>query len=232
MSYSEIVADGFRNPYGFDFNSDGELITYDSDNERCVGLPWYEGTRLYHVVPGGHYGWQAPQWAETWRLPPYFPDVVAPLADLGRGSPTGVVCYRHRQFPEKYRGGVFLGEWTFGRVYFAALTRAGSTYAATVETFLESVGDNGFAPTGLAVHPHTGDLYVSVGGRGTRGAVYRVRYGGGVKEAAGYQMSPLPAQSLDWRGELKDTLQQRATTANGLERRRALDLRWRHGDHF
>src|SRR5262245_15684362 len=84
----EIVADGLRNAYGFDFNSDGEWFTYDSDNERCVSLPWYEGTRLYHVVPGGHYGWQNPQHAVTWRQPPYFADVVAPLADLGRGSPT------------------------------------------------------------------------------------------------------------------------------------------------
>src|SRR5947208_4858785 len=138
MSYSEVVADGFRNPYGFDFNGDGELVTYDSDNERCIGLPWYEGARLYHVVHGGHYGWQAPQRAEFWRMPPYFPDVVAPLADLGRGSPTGVVCYRHKQFPAKYRGGLFLGEWTFGRVYYAVLTPAGSSYTAKVETFLQA----------------------------------------------------------------------------------------------
>src|SRR5438067_1253121 len=141
MGSPEVVADGFRNAYGFDFNGDGELFTLDSDNERCVGLPWYEGCRLYHVVPGGHYGWQAPQRGAFWRLPPYFPDVVAPLADLGRGSPTGVVCYRHRQFPAKYRGGLFLGDWTFGRIYYATLTPSGSTYTAKVEPFLESVGD-------------------------------------------------------------------------------------------
>ena len=196
MSYSDVVADGFRNPYDFDFNGDGELITFDSDNERCIGLPWYEGCRLYHVIPGRHYGWQAPQRGAFWRMPPYFPDVVAPLADLGRGSPTGVACYRHRQFPEKYRGGVFLGDWTFGRVYFATLTRSGSTYSAKVEIFLESVGDNGFAPTGLAVHPKTGDLYVSIGGRGTRGAVYRIRYSAGVKDAAAFVPPPLPSRAL------------------------------------
>jgi putative membrane-bound dehydrogenase-like protein len=232
LSYSEIVADGYRNPYGFDFNADGELFTYDSDNERCVGLPWYEGTRLYHVIPGGHYGWQAPQRAQTWRMPPYFADVVTPLADLGRGSPTGVACYRHRQFPEKYRGGLFLGEWTFGRVYFAALTRAGSTYTAKVETFLESVGDNGFAPTAVCVHPTTGDLYVSIGGRGTRGAVYRVRYPAGVKDAAGSVTPPLPPRSLEWRDGLKDELLRQAKADGELERRRALDLLWRHCEQF
>src|SRR5262249_19100129 len=86
----EAVADGFRDPYGMDFNADGELFTFDSDNERCVSLPWYEFTRFYHVIPGGHHGWQAPQRAQWWRWPPYFADVVAPVAALGRGSPTGV----------------------------------------------------------------------------------------------------------------------------------------------
>lgn len=43
---SKIVADGLRNAYRMDWNSDGELFTYDSDNERCVSLPWYEPTRF------------------------------------------------------------------------------------------------------------------------------------------------------------------------------------------
>ncbi|HTU89100.1 MAG TPA: hypothetical protein VMF69_03290, partial [Gemmataceae bacterium] len=175
----EIVADGFRNAYAFDFNSAGDLFAYDSDNERCVSLPWYEPTRCYHVVSGGHYGWQNPQHADTWRLPPYFVDVVAPAATLGRGSPTGVVCYRHTQFPAKYHDGLFLCDWTFGRIYFVKLERRGSSYAGHPEVFLQATGDNGFAPTAAAVHPLTGDLYVSIGGRGTRGAVYRIRYSNG-----------------------------------------------------
>ena len=117
----EVVADGFRNPYDFDFNGDGALFTFDSDNERCVGLPWYEGCRFYRVLFGGHYGWRAPQRGAFWRMPPYYPDVEAPVADLGRGSPTGVACYRHKQFPERYRSGFFLGDWTFGRIYYGAL---------------------------------------------------------------------------------------------------------------
>ena len=42
----EIVADGFRNAYDMDFNLNGDLFIYDSDNERCAGLPWYELTRI------------------------------------------------------------------------------------------------------------------------------------------------------------------------------------------
>jgi putative membrane-bound dehydrogenase-like protein len=180
LKTSEIVCDGFRNAYGMDFNANGDLFTFDSDNERCVSLPWYEPTRLYHVIPGGHYGWQPPQRGDFWRLPPYFCDVVAPVATFGRGSPTGVVCYRHTQFPEYYRGGLFLLDWTFGRVYFVRLERTGASYSCHKGVFLQAEGDNGFAPTAVVVHPSTGDLFIAIGGRGTRGAVYRVRFAMGI----------------------------------------------------
>jgi putative heme-binding domain-containing protein len=213
LKQSEIVADGFRNPYDMDFNLDGELFTFDSDNERCVSLPWYEPTRSYHVIPGGHYGWQAPQRAQSWRMPPYFLDVVPPLMPLGRGSPTGVTCYRHVQFPEAYRGGFFLCDWTFGRVYFMTLKRSGSSYVCEKQLFLQATGDEGFAPTAAAVHPETGDLFISIGGRGTRGAVYRIRHTAGFraldknKQAlAALRIAP---RSLDWQpGLLKDLVDQ------------------------
>jgi putative heme-binding domain-containing protein len=206
LNGSDIVADGFRNAYDFDFNDDGEPFTYDSDNERCVGLPWYEGCRFYHLIPGGHYGWEAPQRAQFWRMPPYFPDVVAPIADLGRGSPTGVACYRHRQFPEKYRGSFFLADWTFGRVWNVPLKRKGSGYEGKPELFLEATGDQGFAPVALRVHPRTGDLYVAIGGRGTRGAVYRIRYTAGMTEARDFQTPALPSKNLVARIDHSDPL--------------------------
>jgi len=220
----EIVAHGFRNAYDMDFNSDGELFTFDSDNERCVSLPWYEPTRFYHVKPGAHHGWLSPQQATFWRLPPYFIDVSAPVCTLGRGSPTGCVCYRHGQFPQKYRGGFFLCDWTFGQVHFVPLKRKGASYEGTPEVFLRSVGDNGFAPTAAVVHPETGDLFVSIGGRGTRGAVYRIRYPGGVRnakeEARHWQPTPRPSK-LD--EELIPLLLLQTRSANLFRRRQALE---------
>lgn len=174
FSRSEIVADGFRNAYDFDFNTEGEIFVFDSDNERDVSLPFYEPTRLYHVTPGFHYGWENPQLARTWRMPPYFFDVDRPIATLGRGSPTGVVYHPGLSTSNGTRGGILLADWTFGRVYFTPLTPDGATYSATPEVFLQSLGETGFAPTDLAVHPKTGDIYISIGGRGTRGAVYRI----------------------------------------------------------
>jgi putative heme-binding domain-containing protein len=190
-------------------------------------------TRFYHLIPGGHYGWQAPQHAQWWRQPPYFCDVVAPVATLGRGSPTAVVCYRHTQLPEKYRGGFFLFDWTFGRVHFLKLHRSGASYEFQQEVFLESVGDNGFAPTAAVVHPKTGDLYVAIGGRGTRGAVYRIRYRqGGEPVAADVARLQPPAAVLDWRPEMAARLLAGAAAEDALERLRALTAILRHRGQF
>jgi putative heme-binding domain-containing protein len=185
----EVYAHGFRNAYAMDFGPDGALYTFDSDNERCVSLPWYEPCRFYRVEPGGHHGWLGPKLAATWRMPPHFVDVVPPRATLGRGSPTGVVVYKHSSFPAKYRGGAFLADWTFGVIHF--VSREGKP-----EVFLRSIGTDGFAPTALAVHPETGDLYVSIGGRGTRGGVYRIRHTQGVNAIDRAEVARLQPKAL------------------------------------
>ncbi len=103
----ECIAHGFRNPYDFDFTPSGEIITYDSDTERDFLLPWYTPTRIYHVLWGGHHGWRVPGYQRSLARRDYYCDTVPILAPIGRGSPTGVVCYRHNQFPLRYRGGIF-----------------------------------------------------------------------------------------------------------------------------
>lgn len=234
---SEIVADGFRNPYGFDFDANGELFTYDADNERCVSLPWYEGTRVYHVRSGGRHGWRGPQISETWRCPPYFADVTKPRVDLGRGSPTGVAAYRNITFPSKYRYGQFYLDWTFGRVWHVVNSEIPDV--DLTKPFLEATGANGFAPTACVVQPQTGHLFVSVGGRGTRGAVYRIRwtreneidpadYGLNLavdpatgkltyKRPAVGDVAVKAAYHLNWRDEFAAELPKRTTGAYTLE---------------
>ncbi len=168
---SEIIAHGFRNAYDFDFHSLGDIFTYDSDGERDVSLPWYRPTRVFHVLPGSHAGW----FSRHWKRPDYFFDMPPVVASFGRGSPTGVVCYRHTQFPEKYRNALFVLDWTYGRVMALPLSRDGSVWQSQPEKFVTAVGHHGFAPTDAAVAPD-GSLYLSVGGRGTRGGVYRIRW--------------------------------------------------------
>jgi hypothetical protein len=125
---------------------------------------------------------------------------------------------------------MFLLDWTFGRVYFLTLKRSGVTYTCTKEVFLEAVGDNGFAPTAAVVHPETGDLYVSIGGRGTRGAVYRIRYTKGARSmtAAEQEALRIKPRSLDWHDGMGKELRRQATDDDQLERLRALNALRRH----
>lgn len=174
---SEVVAHGFRNPYDLAFNDKGHLFTVDADGERDQYLPWYTPNRLFDIQQGMHHGWVLKGWTRSWNRPASFFDNVDRLVEIGRGSPTGVLCYRHTQFPEKYQGGIFSCCWTLGHVYHFRLSRRGSTYESEKEIFLRTTGDVGFAPVDLAVGPD-GDMLVAIGGRGTRGGLFRVRYVG------------------------------------------------------
>ncbi len=174
---SEILAHGFRNPYDLDFHPFGQVFTYDADGERDHHLPWYAGTRIFDIATGAHHGWVLRGWQHAWSRPEAWPDNTPRLATIGRGSPTGVFVYRHHAFPERYRGGVFAVCWTMGRIYYCPLTRDGSSFRTTLETFLEGTGENGFAPVDAAVAPN-GDVFVAIGGRGTIGSVFRIHYTG------------------------------------------------------
>jgi putative membrane-bound dehydrogenase-like protein len=181
---ADVLAHGFRNPYDLDFDADGTLWLVDSDGERDQYLPWYSPTRLFAVATGRHHGWVLPGWQRSWNRPPWFFDAVPRGAELGRGSPTGAVVYRHRRFPERYRGSFFSLCWSLGRVYALKPKIDGDGGTATSEVFLESVGSDGFAPVDIEVGPD-GQMYIAIGGRGTKGGVFRIDYVGAAGDAAG-----------------------------------------------
>jgi len=168
---SEIVVDGFRNAYDFAFDGSGDMFVYDSDGERDVSLPWYRPTRVFHALPAFGTGWLS----RSWKRPGYFLDMPPVVGSFGRGSPTGVACYRHKAFPVRFRGAIFACDWTFGRVM--ALTPPGGDQQGLAKPieFMTGRGHFGFAPTDIAVGLE-GALYVAVGGRGTRGSVYRITH--------------------------------------------------------
>ena len=170
LSKGEIIAHGLRNAYDFDFNVFGDIYTFDSDGEREITLPWYEPTRLYHLVPGADCGW----FAKSYKRPEYFLDMPPVLDSFGRSSPTGLVTYRHTQFPSQYHGALFALDWTYGRIWALPMLPDGSTWTTKPIEFMTAVGEHGFAPTDAEVGPD-GSMFVCVGGRGTRGAVYRIR---------------------------------------------------------
>ncbi|MEK6234410.1 MAG: PQQ-dependent sugar dehydrogenase, partial [Planctomycetales bacterium] len=173
-TFCELFAGGLRNHYDLCFNRHGELFTFDSDMEWDEGLPWYRPTRVNHVTAGGEFGWRS-GWA---KFPEYYLDNLPAVLNVGRGSPTGMVCYDHHKFPSKYRDCVFACDWSQGRILSVFTKRRNGTYQATQETFLEGRPLN---VTDVAVGPD-GWLYFSTGGRGTEGGVYRVIYEGQVEQ--------------------------------------------------
>lgn len=173
LTQGEVYCHGFRNAYDFDFGAMGDVFVFDSDGERDISLPWYRPTRLFHMTPGSHAGWVT----ESWKRPDEFLDMPPVIGAFGRGSPTGVVCYRHTQFPEEYRGSMIILDWTYGRVFAVQMNVDGSSWQGEPIEFMTAVGQHGFAPTDAEIGPD-GSLYVAVGGRGTRGGVYRVRWSG------------------------------------------------------
>lgn len=175
LSGAEILAHGLRNAYDFAFHSSGDLFTYDSDEEREVSLPWYRPTRVFQVLPGSDHGWVS---KSSMRAGTAF-DMPPQIASFGRGSPTGTVCYRHTQFPAEFHDALFVLDWTYGRVHMLPLRRTAETWTAEPALFMSAVGQHGFAPTDAEVGPD-GSLYVSVGGRGTRGGVYRIQHRAGL----------------------------------------------------
>ena len=167
-SFFRLIAGGLRNPLDVAFNEDGEMFTYDADMERDLGAPWYQPTRVLHLVPGGDYGWRR----SMPNLPPYAPDVLRAAVDIGVGSPTAVAFGTSSGFPEKYRRAFFIADWAYGRILAVHLRPDGASYRGTAEPFLSgrplNVTDLTFGPDGA--------MYFVTGGRGTKSGLYRVSH--------------------------------------------------------
>ena len=166
----EMVAGGFRNPYGLAFNVDDELFVFDADMEWDEGTPWYRPTRINHVVSGGDYGWR--QGTDKW--PEYFPDSLPSNLDIGLGSPTAIAFGTQSNFPEFYKNALFILDWAYGKIFTVNLTPTGASYRADFSEFITGRPLN---VTGADFGPD-GALYFVTGGRRTKSGLYRVRYTG------------------------------------------------------
>lgn len=171
----EIIAAGLRNPYGIDFNQEGDLFTYDADAEHDMGAPWYRPTRINHLVSGADFGWRG----RTGQWPPWYPDHAdnaLPVLDIGKGSPTALHSGQSTKFPIRYQRAMFVLDWTYGRIFACHQTPRGAGWLWRPETFLKGRPLN---VTDIEVGPD-GALYIITGGRGTESSLYRVRYTGKV----------------------------------------------------
>jgi glucose/arabinose dehydrogenase len=156
----ELVSTGYRNEFDAAFNRAGELFTYDADMEWDMNTPWYRPTRVCLAASGSEYGWR--NGAGKW--PPYYPDSLPAVYNVGPGSPTGMCFGYGAKFPAKYQDALFMCDWSYGKLYALHLTPEGSAYKGVLEDF---VSGSPLPLTDVVVNPKDGALYFTIGGRKT-----------------------------------------------------------------
>lgn len=208
----ELVATGFRNEFDAAFNRDGELFTYDADMEWDMNTPWYRPTRVCHVVSGAEFGWRN----GSGKWPPYFPDSVPPVINIGPGSPTGVTFGYGARFPAKYQDALFICDWSYGILYAVHLRPNGASYQAEIEKFITGTP---LPLTDIVVNRHDGAMYFAIGGRRTKSGLYRVTYVGADSTAP---VTGVPSESEARR------VRKQLETFHGRQDPAAVDAAWPH----
>lgn len=182
-----IFATGLRNIY--DIALDEELNVFVRDNENDGGDYMI---RVCHSFFGADHGYPHLYYERP-------DEALPPLADMGRGSSAGVVCYLETAFPKEFRGNLFGCEWGKSLVRYE-LNRSGSGFAPAKEfEFAAGAAKDpyGFKPTDVVVM-RDGSLMVSDWCDGQRpkrgrGRIYRiVSTGDGARNLA----SPIQDKSL------------------------------------
>lgn len=111
----EVVAHGFSNPWGVDYDARGQLFI-----TACV-IP-----HLWHVVPGGIYHRQGGQ-----HFNPYVYSDIKTIADHRHQSAHGGArVYQSDAFPESQRGRIFMANMHEHAVLSDVLVRKGSGFTA------------------------------------------------------------------------------------------------------
>lgn len=166
----QLVTVGNRNTYDVAFHDSGELFSYDADMEWDFGMPWYRPTRINHVVPGGEMGWRN----GSGKWPEYYEDSMAPVLNIGPGSPTGLLAGRGFKAPAKYQQAIYAFDWTFATIYAVHLTPKGASFDSTKEEFVAGAG----LPLTDGIITKDGTMYFATGGRRISSALWRVTYTG------------------------------------------------------
>ena len=189
----ELFANGFRNAYDIAFDPNGELFTFDSDMEWDIGLPWYRSTRVCHVTSGAEFGWRT----GSGKWPEYYADSVAPILNVGPGSPTGVTFGTGAKFPAKYQNALFISDWSYGAIYAIHLEPNGASFTTTKERLCAAPA---LPVTDIVVNPTDRNIYFTIGGRRSDSALYRIKYTG--EESTAPATYPSPTKLAMQRGEL------------------------------
>jgi putative membrane-bound dehydrogenase-like protein len=111
----EVVAHGFSNPWGIDYDEHGQLFI-----SACV-IP-----HLWHIIPGGIYHRQGGQ-----HFNPYVYEDIKTIADhRHRSAHGGARIYQSDAFPEDQQGRLFMANIHEHAVLTDVLERKGSGFTA------------------------------------------------------------------------------------------------------
>ncbi len=221
FSPAERFATGIRNGEGFAIDAAGNMFGTQHGRDQLhanwpeLYKPDQEATlpaeQMMLLKKGGDYGWPEcyfDPFVEKLVLAPEYggdggkkigvcADKIAPVAAFpAHWAPNGMVHYDKKQFPERYRNGVFIafhGSWDRApypqagyNVVFQPLS--GDHASGQCEVFadgfagaIKSPDKAAHRPSGLAVGPE-GSLYVS---DDVAGRIYRIGYLGGSANAGG-----------------------------------------------
>src|SRR5229473_1041336 len=227
FSPAERFATGIRNGEGFAIDSSGRVFVTQHGRDQLhanwpdLYKPDQEATlpaeELLLLKPKGDYGWPecyydpfveklvlAPEYGGDGKTIGVCANKIAPTAAFpAHWAPNAMVRYDQKQFPARYREGVFIafhGSWNRApyaqggyNVVFQAL--AGDRASGQCEIFadgfagaVKSPAKAAHRPSGLAVGPD-GSLYVS---DDIRGRIYRIVYHGG-SEGGAANVTPCPS---------------------------------------
>ncbi|WP_422929764.1 PVC-type heme-binding CxxCH protein [Singulisphaera sp. PoT] len=142
-SHAEYFTHGQVNPFGLTFDPLGNL--YSSD---CHSKP------IYLLLRGGYY----PSFGKPDDGLGFAPDMIA--HDHGSTAIDGATFYAADQYPERYRGSVFIGNVVTNRVNHDLLEWHGSSPKAIEQTDFVWSEDNWFRPVDIELGPD-GALYIA-----------------------------------------------------------------------
>lgn len=183
-----VFARGLRNIYDVVLDDEQNVFVRDNENDGGDYM-----IRVCHSFFGADHGY-------PYLYAEHPDEALRPMADLGRGSSAGGVCYLETAFPEDWRGRLFFCEW--GRAVVAYPRQASqSGFATTREIDFAAGAANdpyGFKPTDLVVD-RDGSLLISDWGDGQRpkrgrARIYRVTWNGAGNRTANTVTTANPAE--------------------------------------
>ncbi|HYE32178.1 MAG TPA: PVC-type heme-binding CxxCH protein [Methylomirabilota bacterium] len=135
----EVVSEGTSNPWGVDYDRAGNAFV-----TACVI------DHMFHMAPGGLYVRQAGNPPH-----PFAYELLPSIVDHKhfRAAYAGIQVYQADQYPEEYRGMIFMGNIHDSSVHQDKLTPNGSSFKASFVQDFVRANDGWFRPVSTQVGP-------------------------------------------------------------------------------